>query len=161
MEEQMQVHIRYATHEDYSAISNQFAEGDALHHQALPDRFRIAHPARDEAFIRDWLAREDAGMFVAEASQQVIGVVQFHIVASPERPTAYARTYVFVDSLVIQARHRQQGLGRALMEHVHSWAREHGILTIELNVFEFNQAAIQLYEQLGYQTISRRMQWQA
>ena len=88
-------------------------------------------------------------------------MVQFHTISTPELPTAYPRTFVFVDSLVVESHGRQQGIGRMLMEHVQHWAQVHAITIIELNVFEFNQAAIHLYDQLGYTTLSRRMFWQA
>jgi len=157
----MQVKIRATTPSDYAAVLHLFAEGDAIHAQALPDRFRTAHPTRDASFVDDWIRRPDAELFVAEVDQAIVGVVQFHTVITPELPTAYLRTFIFVDSLVVQSHYRQQGIGRMLMEHVQHWAQAHAITTIELNVFEFNQAAIYLYEQLGYTTLSRRMFWQA
>ncbi len=153
----MQLNIRRATIEDYEEICRLFAEGDAVHTHALPDRFRGTYPARTKAFLEHWYAHDAAGIFVAEVTNQVVGFVQCSVMTTPERPMLYERTFVSVDSLIVQERYRRQGIGRRLMERVHTWARERGIREIELNVFEFNDTAIRLYEQLGYRTISRRM----
>ena len=37
------------------------------------------------------------------------------------------------------------------MEAAETWAREVGVSKLELHVFPYNQAAIALYEQLGYE----------
>jgi len=39
------------------------------------------------------------------------------------------------------------------MEH---WSQKNGASSTELNVYEFNEKAITFYENLGYQTFSRR-----
>ena len=43
------------------------------------------------------------------------------------------------------------------MDEAQVWAIAKGAASIELNVYEFNQAAISFYERLGYQTLSRKM----
>jgi GNAT superfamily N-acetyltransferase len=52
---------------------------------------------------------------------------------------------------------RGQGIGRALMEHTHEWARGQGIHEVELTVWEFNQGAMAFYSELGYTPIVRRL----
>jgi ribosomal protein S18 acetylase RimI-like enzyme len=44
-----------------------------------------------------------------------------------------------------------------LMNTMEAWAVEEGATAIQLIVYEFNEAAIALYERLGYQTLSRRL----
>ncbi|MCP4426179.1 MAG: hypothetical protein GY803_16940 [Chloroflexi bacterium] len=41
--------------------------------------------------------------------------------------------------------------------HADKWALAKGATTIELNVHEFNASAIRFYQNLGYETISRKM----
>jgi len=52
---------------------------------------------------------------------------------------------------------RRQGIGSALMQFVEAWARERGDRQISLQVFTSNQAALELYRTLGYQTQSHWM----
>jgi ribosomal protein S18 acetylase RimI-like enzyme len=49
-----------------------------------------------------------------------------------------------------------KGVGRALMRHAETWARERGHQTITLSVFEGNRRAQSLYERMGYRTEIRR-----
>jgi len=49
--------------------------------------------------------------------------------------------------------HRRQGIGTALMRYVEDW-QELGAIQIGLQVFQSNQPALNLYNQLGYQTQS-------
>jgi ribosomal protein S18 acetylase RimI-like enzyme len=49
------------------------------------------------------------------------------------------------------------GVGRALMEHAESWARDHGHDRLTLSVFEGNRRAQALYERAGYRVEMRRM----
>ncbi len=56
--------------------------------------------------------------------------------------------------LYVVPEHRRRGIGTALMRYVESWARTKGDRQIGLQVFESNKAALNLYNQLGYQTQS-------
>lgn len=150
----MHIHLRPATAHDYGVVIQLFAEGDAIHYQALPDHFPPHAAQRDQAWLATWLARDDAALVVAAVDQQIVGLVQFHVL-----PGALSATIV-VDSVVVHTSYRQQGIGRALMHHVHMWAQARHITRVELQVFEFNAAARHLYEHLGYQTLARRMYWQ-
>ena len=46
---------------------------------------------------------------------------------------------------------RRQGVGRALLSAAVDWARNNGVRKIELHVFPWNEPAIHLYEQFGFE----------
>jgi len=56
--------------------------------------------------------------------------------------------------LYVVPEHRRQGIGTALMRYVENWAIQRGDRQLGLQVFQSNQAALNLYNQLGYQTQS-------
>lgn len=56
--------------------------------------------------------------------------------------------------LYVMPEHRRRGIGKALICYVENWARERGDRQIGLQVFQSNQPALNLYNQLGYQTQS-------
>lgn len=56
--------------------------------------------------------------------------------------------------LYVVPEHRRRGIGTALMRYVEAWARVRGDRQIGLQVFQSNQPALNLYNQLGYQTQS-------
>jgi ribosomal protein S18 acetylase RimI-like enzyme len=56
--------------------------------------------------------------------------------------------------LYVVPEHRRRGIGKALMQYVENWAMARGDRQIGLQVFQSNQPALNLYNQLGYQTQS-------
>ncbi|WP_225894413.1 GNAT family N-acetyltransferase [Atlanticothrix silvestris] len=56
--------------------------------------------------------------------------------------------------LYVEPEHRRRGIGTALMQYIENWATQRGDRQIGLQVFQSNQAALNLYNQLGYQTQS-------
>jgi ribosomal protein S18 acetylase RimI-like enzyme len=67
------------------------------------------------------------------------------------------RRYAIVDGIVVKSEFQNQGIGKILMDKMWEWAIAKGATSIELNVYEFNVAAISFYKRLGYQTFSRKM----
>jgi ribosomal protein S18 acetylase RimI-like enzyme len=61
-------------------------------------------------------------------------------------------THVFL--LYVLPKHRRKGIGKALMLHAEAWAMSRGDRQIGLQVFQKNQAALNLYKGLGFQTQS-------
>ncbi|MBU7584306.1 MAG: GNAT family N-acetyltransferase [Nostoc sp. TH1S01] len=78
-----------------------------------------------------------ACLWVGNAIDQVIGDRHAHIFL-----------------LYVVPEHRRRGIGKALMQYVEQWAIKRGDKQIGLQVFESNQPALNLYNQLGYQTQS-------
>jgi ribosomal protein S18 acetylase RimI-like enzyme len=54
---------------------------------------------------------------------------------------------------------RKEGLGRAMMQHLHETARARGAARVRLRVLEENKPAISLYEQLGYRFAAREARY--
>jgi hypothetical protein len=84
----VKVTVRLATADDYEGICAVLEEVDALHREALPHVFRKPEgPAREREDILEQVAGGvNMGLFVAEASGQVVGVLQALICeAPPER----------------------------------------------------------------------------
>lgn len=62
--------------------------------------------------------------------------------------TGALQAYVYL--VYVAPNHRRQGLGRKLMDHAKSWAKDQGYEQLSLQVFTDNIAALTLYESLGY-----------
>jgi ribosomal protein S18 acetylase RimI-like enzyme len=91
--------------------------------------------------------------FVAESSSQLVGFVTVGIATESHslmQPMRYAR----VGSVCVLESERGKGVGRGLMSQAESWALEQGSADIRLNVWAFNEAALGLYKELGYEVRS-------
>jgi GNAT superfamily N-acetyltransferase len=154
----MEIIIRRAIEADYQQLCRLWDEVDRLHRQRLPYIFR-----RPEVPVREWnyfaglLADEDVGIFLAELAGELVGFIHVLVAQARELSIFVPRRFAIVDNLVVTESSRRLGIGSLLMEEAEGWAREHGLTTIELTVYEFNQGAIALYEKTGYEKLSRRM----
>ncbi|HCU85491.1 GNAT family N-acetyltransferase [Methylophilus sp. UBA6697] len=82
--------------------------------------------------------------FIALYNQQVVGWCD---IASLDRPV-YAHAGVL--GIGVVRRHRQQGIGKRLMQAALEAACASGLTRITLTVREHNDVAIKLYEQFGF-----------
>ncbi len=62
------------------------------------------------------------------------------------------RTNCHVNNVVVDPRHEGRGVGKALLAHAETWAREHHCALITLAVFPGNERALAMYESCGYAT---------
>ena len=73
-------------------------------------------------------------------------------------PVSRRRCYLGVaeNSVYVASSHRNQGVGRALMETLVAHADKGGIWTIQTSVFPENTASLTLHERVGFRVVGRR-----
>jgi RimJ/RimL family protein N-acetyltransferase len=86
-----------------------------------------------------------ATVLVAEDGGEVAG--RLSITRDPHP----ASRHVADLGLMVAQGHRRRGVGRALMLAAEDWARAADVRKVELHVFPYNEAAITLYDMLGYE----------
>jgi diamine N-acetyltransferase len=150
--------IREAVARDYKNLNTLIDAVDRLHRDNLPQKFQESEgPVRDRNLILALIADESVGLFVAEREAQLVGLVHILIRDTPDIPIFIPRRYAVIDNLVVKDGFRRVGIGRALMTKAHDWAITKGANLVELNVYNFNEAALAFYERLGYKTYSCQM----
>jgi RimJ/RimL family protein N-acetyltransferase len=101
--------------------------------------------ADERRYLRALKRHPDAAVFVAEDDGAIVGRL------SVARDTHQASRHVADLGLMVAEGHRRRGIGRALLEQAAAWARDAGVLKLELHVFPWNEPAIRLYEQFGFE----------
>jgi len=102
-------------------------------------------PGEERRYLRSIRRHPDAAVFVAETDGSIIGRL------SIARDVHPASDHVADVGLMVDRGHRRLGAGTALMVEAERWARQVGVRKLELHVFPYNEAAIALYEGLGYE----------
>jgi RimJ/RimL family protein N-acetyltransferase len=100
--------------------------------------------SEERRYLRSVRRHPHAAVFVAENEDGIVGRI------SLARDPHPASEHIADLGIMVAQGQRRKGIGRALMEAGEAWAREVGVLKLELHVFPYNKAAIALYEQLGY-----------
>ena len=150
--------IRTATIADYEQLCCVWEVGDALHREAMPHLFRSSgEPSMDRANVQALIVRPNSAIIVADAGGTVIGATTIIEKVVTATAIKVARRYVEIDSMAVKQSAQRQGVGRALIDAAADWARSRGVTGLELNVYEFNQAAAALYRGAGFSTQNRRM----
>jgi RimJ/RimL family protein N-acetyltransferase len=98
----------------------------------------------ERRYLRSLRRSRDAGVFVAEVSEGIVGRL------SVGRDPHPASAHVADIGLMVAKGHRRRGIGHALLEQAVQWARGAGVSKLELHVFPHNEPAIRLYESFGF-----------
>jgi RimJ/RimL family protein N-acetyltransferase len=101
--------------------------------------------ADERRYLRAIRRYRDAAVFVAESEDGIVGRL------SVGRDPHPASRHVADLGLMVADGYRRRGIGRALLEQAVAWAREAGVRKLELHVFPWNEPAIHLYEQFGFE----------
>ena len=150
--------IHTASPSDLEGVYQVFLLSDNLHRQAHPEIFQQAfEPKSTKEYLMNAILSKDAVVFVATHHREIIGGILAWVHHTPDNPAFVPRTYLNIDNLVVAQEFRRQGVGRALMEHMHQWSQARGIEQIQLTVWDFNQSAHQFYKDLGYITLHCQM----
>ncbi|RVU84703.1 GNAT family N-acetyltransferase [Leucothrix sargassi] len=62
-----------------------------------------------------------------------------------------------IATIVVSVEHQKQGIGTALFEKVCEIAKEQGAQRLALDVFSFNNAAVNFYEKHGFRVTNQHM----
>jgi GNAT superfamily N-acetyltransferase len=94
------------------------------------------------------LVNERACVLVAETDGQVMGMCTGQLTVS----TAEGGPALLVEDVVVFPDWHGLGIGRRLMESLAAWAGEQGVWRLQLLADRNNQAALDFYAKLGWQT---------
>jgi GNAT superfamily N-acetyltransferase len=104
-----------------------------------------------KSLVAEWAEGSHAVAFIAEDAAGYCGFVRAEATDLRISPAS-----VLVRNLWTAPRQRGRGLGRALMNAVEQWARQHQAERVTLSVTEENHTAFDFYLAIGYHDTGRR-----
>jgi ribosomal protein S18 acetylase RimI-like enzyme len=108
---------------------------------------------RKARHIDDDVARDSTGVFVAEEAGQVVG----YITTWQDAEAGIGH----IPNLAVAPSHRNQGLGRALLEHALNHFRAAGLSHAKIETLAQNAIGNHLYPALGFVEVARQVHFVA
>jgi ribosomal protein S18 acetylase RimI-like enzyme len=108
---------------------------------------------RKARHIDDDVARDAAGVFVAEEDGQIVGYITTW--QDPESGIGH------IPNLAVASSHRNQGLGRTLIEHALNHFRAAGLSHAKIETLAQNAIGNHLYPSLGFVEVARQVHFVA
>ncbi len=125
-----------------------------MHSAARPDIFHdVPAEARlipMQATSLEMLADENKDLIVWDEGGTIAGFVCVDYVIRPANAYAPEQRYCYVKELGVGEAFRRQGIARQLMQHVRDEAARRSLNRVELDVWSFNEKAMELYTALGF-----------
>jgi len=154
----MEIVIARATEADAEAISALNREVQGLHAAALP---RLFKPPGAESFppsgVGELLANPENVLLLARVGPEPAGYVYAEIVRRSETLLRYAHAMIYLNHISVAAPFRKRGVGRALVEAVRQIGAQHGISTLALDVWSFNEPARRFFHRCGLTPYNERL----
>ena|SRR5262245_19672974 len=108
---------------------------------------------RKARHIDDDVARDVAGVFVAEDAGQIVG----YVTTWQDRAAGMGH----IPNLAVASTHRNRGLGRTLLEHAMSHFRAAGLTHAKIETLAQNAVGNHLYPSLGFTEVARQVHFVA
>ena len=86
-------------------------------------------------------------IFVSEEEGEAVGFTQLY----PAFCSVEMKPFYVLYDLFVSPNHRTKGIGSALLNHAHAWARSQGAFRVVLETAHTNTTAQSVYEGLGYE----------
>jgi ribosomal protein S18 acetylase RimI-like enzyme len=148
--------IRNALQSDVDSMARLLLIVHHMHVVADPQTYRaISHKVAVDCLLQK--LEQNAFLRVAEFESTLHGYCSAVIRKSLETPGFEPREFIYVEEIVVRPESRKGGIGGALIDDVKSFARQEGILEIELDVGHFNREAKAFFQSQGFRTLRQRM----
>lgn len=151
--------IRRARPCDSDTIIKLLYQVQKVHSDARPDIFKESAKKYSSKELADIISDDMRPIFVAvDENDHVLGYAFciLEIICGSENLAD--RKTLYIDDLCVDETLRAQGIGRALYDHVLSFARENKCHSITLNVWNLNGSAMRFYEKCGLSPLKVTME---
>ena len=150
--------IRFAKPEELERVNVLRKQVNDLHVDGKPSVFKAGFPQelRDHVYT---IFRDPRQKIVVCAQDGAIcAFAVLNHITKPETPYMYVRNYLDIDEFCVDEAYRRMGIATEMIRFIRDYARSEGFDRIELNMWEFNQGALEFYESVGFSTYRRYME---
>ena len=141
--------IRQAQKKDVNKILDLLCQVDLVHHNGRPDIFKVG-TKYDKTEITNLLGDEGRPILVyVDDHDEVLGYCFCILIHRQDDNVLTPIKTLYIDDLCVDENHRSKGIGKALYLSAKSLAKDLGCYNVTLNVWAFNEPAMNFYKSLG------------
>lgn len=152
--------VRFAEEKDLVIINELRKQVNDIHVEGRPDVFKAGFGTEIRDFAKVILDGENSDIIVAERNGIICGMVCVDYVNKSETPYSKARRFYHVQEIAVDVNHRRQGVAKELLEFMIADAKKRKLGKIELDVWEFNDSAIEFYQAVGFRQMRRWLEYE-
>ena len=142
--------VRFANEKDLERINELRKQVNDIHVEGRPDIFKAGFCDELKDFALNFMNGENSDIIVAERDGIICGMVCVNYVDKPESPYNNARSFYNVVEIAVDEKFRRQGVAKELFQFMVADAKKRQLDKIELDVWEFNESAIEFYKAMGF-----------
>lgn len=147
--------IRKAEPKDFKKINEIFNEVHKLHLNNRPDYFKDIDPLSKEDF-KSILEDENQILLVNE-DKEINAFMRIEISEKTGKLTKY-RKALSIEQLAVKEGEQNKGIGKKLIEAAKEIFKEKKCTILLLDVWAFNQNAIEFYKHIGFKELKIKME---
>lgn len=141
--------IKSACIDDLESLNDLMFDLHDEHHVQSPELFKTAEEIEQEKSIARYIDHPECLVYVAKDGDEIIGFVSGHfgeltsVVSNPVMMGSVDELYVLPD-------YRKQGVAKTLLDKIESTFIQCGAKQMFVEVWDFNQQALSLYQKQGF-----------
>lgn len=152
------MNVRFAKENELNRINELRKQVNDIHVTGKSEVFKPGFSNELQDFIKVIWNDPEQEIVVAEKDGVICGYAVLHHINKPENPFMYERDYLDIDEFGVDENYRRQGAASVMIGFIREYASQKGFNRIELNMWEFNQDALEFYEAAGFKTYRRYME---
>ena len=150
--------IRFAEVKDLEKINVIRRQVNALHVNGKPGVFQPGFSEELRNYVYAAFRDPQKRIVVCEKDGRICAFAVLMHTVKPESVHSLARRFLEINELGVDEACRRQGIGRAMIDFIRDYAKQQGFDRMELNMWEFNEAALKFYEAVGFSTYRRYLE---
>ena len=152
--------VRLAKEKDLGRINELRKQVNDIHVEGRPDIFKAGFGVELRDYAYTLMYGENSDIIVAERNGEICGMACVDYVHRPETAYGKARSFYHVQEIAVDENYRRQGVAKELLDFMIADTRKRKLKKIELDVWEFNDSAIEFYQATGFKETRRWMEYE-
>ena len=152
--------MRNAKFSDFNDVNNLMLELHNLHVKNRNDVFKATDSPMKEEYFKDLLNNQDVKLFVIEnlENSEIVGYSNLKLMNTPNIDIVVKSKYIYIDDFCIKQAYKRKGIGKKLFNFILEYAKQQCVDSVQLNVWSFNEDAIEFYNFMGMKERNVRME---